>query len=222
MYLRLFKCFYLELYPVTIVTIYFRQVRFNKVLCICILGIWSLSLTQFTMVLTAAKARRDQSGVLPRAQQGKRDTNGGCCAADVHGILISILLQDLPFLCLRLLLIFKYHVLSYTNMFFTSKNTLVIILLLYRLIVVYIERHTGEDVNYVAYDPTRHSRYLHSDTLSIPESYTGSSASKSQLLKSQVVNGSTVYGTQERIYQLRQEKHKWGKAYHFHEINSPM
>lgn len=173
------------------------------------------------MVLTSAKARRDQSGILSRIQ-GKREKTNGCCAADVHGILISILLQDLPFLCLRLLLIFKYRVLSYTNMFFTSKNTLVIILLLYRLIVVYIERHTGEEVNHVAYDPTRHSRYLHSDTLSIPESYTGSSASKSQLLKSQVVNGSTVYGTQERIYQLRQEKHKWGRAYHFQEINSPM
>lgn len=47
------------------------------------------------------------------------------------------MLQDLPFLCVRLMLIFNYHVVSYTNMFFTSKNTLVIVLLLYRLIVVY-------------------------------------------------------------------------------------
>jgi Transmembrane protein 26 len=41
---------------------------------------------------------------------------------------------------LRLLLIFKYGVLSYTNMFFTCKNTLICSLLLYRVIVVQIER----------------------------------------------------------------------------------
>lgn len=49
-------------------------------------------------------------------------------------------MQDLPYLVLRLLLIFKYGVLSYTNMFFTCKNTIVIMLLIYRLIVVQFER----------------------------------------------------------------------------------
>jgi hypothetical protein len=107
-----------------------------------ILGLWSLSLIQFTLVLTAARARRDQSGLVTRHYN--KPQNKGCCAADVYGILISIVLQDAPFLVLRLLLIFKYKVLSYTNMFFTSKNTLVIILLLYRLIVVYIERNNTE------------------------------------------------------------------------------
>lgn len=63
----------------------------------------------------------------------------GCCNPEIYGILTSILLQDLPFLCVRLTLIFYYHVVSYTNMFFTSKNTLVIVLLIYRLIVVHSE-----------------------------------------------------------------------------------
>ena len=115
--------------------------RFNKILCICILGLWSLSLIQFTLVLTAARARRDQSGLVSRHYNVKK-RKYGCCAADVYGILISILLQDLPFLVLRILLIFKYNVLSYTNMFFTSKNTLVILLLLYRLVVVFLERRS--------------------------------------------------------------------------------
>ena len=68
------------------------------------------------------------------------DTAVLCCTPDVYGIIISILMQDLPFLVLRLLLIFKYNVLSYTNMFFTCKNTLVILLLLYRLTIVQVER----------------------------------------------------------------------------------
>ncbi|XP_071147486.1 transmembrane protein 26-like isoform X1 [Mytilus edulis] len=119
-----------------------EQVRYNKLLCIIILGLWSLSLIQFTLVLTAARARRDQSGLVTRHYDKAQKT--GCCAADVYGIFISIILQDAPFLVLRLLLIFKYGVLSYTNMFFTSKNSLVIVLLLYRLIVVYVEKNNTE------------------------------------------------------------------------------
>lgn len=89
------------------------------------------------MVLTASKARRDQVG-LPM-QRNEFDENVGCCNPELYGILTSIMLQDLPFLCVRLMLIFWYHVVSYTNMFFTSKNSLVIILLIYRLLVVQTE-----------------------------------------------------------------------------------
>lgn len=66
-------------------------------------------------------------------------STNSCCNPELYGILTSIVLQDLPFLCVRLTLIFYYHVVSYTNMFFTSKNTLVIVLLMYRLIVVHNE-----------------------------------------------------------------------------------
>ena len=73
-----------------------------------ILGMWSFSLIQFSLVLTAARARRDQTGLVPtkrmRRREKKRDI---CCSADVYGIVISILLQDAPFLVLRMLLIFK-------------------------------------------------------------------------------------------------------------------
>ncbi|XP_074655731.1 transmembrane protein 26-like [Tubulanus polymorphus] len=110
-----------------------EKVRYNRKLCTIILAIWSWSLLQFTMVLTATRARKDQSGLINRVGD---DKNKACCTPDVYGIVISIFMQDAPFLVLRLLLIFKYEVVSYTNMFFTSKNTLVIILLVYRLIVV--------------------------------------------------------------------------------------
>ena len=92
---------------------------------------------QFTLVLTATKARRDQVG-LPMLGDEFDDT-GTCCNPELYGILTSITLQDLPFLVVRLMLIFKYHVVSYTNMFFTSKNSVVITLLIYRLIVVHTE-----------------------------------------------------------------------------------
>ena len=109
-------------------------------LCQVILGIWSWSLIQFAMVLTATKARKDQSGIVSRKFPPPEDDT--CCTPDVYGIIISIFLQDAPFLVLRLLLIFKYNVVSYTNMFFTCKNMLVIMLLLYRLFVVQWERRS--------------------------------------------------------------------------------
>ena len=94
-----------------------------------------MSLFQFCLVLTAARARRDQCGIPSSVQEYEGPIK--CCNPELYGILTSIMLQDGPFLCIRLMLIFKYHVVSYTNMFFTSKNSLVIILLIYRLIVIH-------------------------------------------------------------------------------------
>ncbi len=51
-----------------------------------------------------------------------------CCSLDVWGILINIILQDAPFFVFRVLLIAYYELISYMNIFFTCKNTLVITL----------------------------------------------------------------------------------------------
>jgi len=103
------------------------KVRLNRDLTVMILSFWSWSLLQFTLVLTATRERKDRSRVLSRKaiqQVLTAPKQEGCCTPDVYGIIISIMLQDAPFLVLRMLLIFKYGVLSYTNMFFTCKNTL--------------------------------------------------------------------------------------------------
>jgi hypothetical protein len=51
----------------------------------------------------------------------------------------TILLQDGPFLCLRLGLIIHYKIISQSNVFFTTKNLLVVLLQLYRVYVIIIE-----------------------------------------------------------------------------------
>ena len=197
------------------------QVRYNRVLCVAILGIWSLSLAQFSMVLTASRARRDQSGLYSFRTSGNGKT--GCCRADIVGILISILLQDLPFLVLRMLLIFKYNVLSYTNMFFTCKNTLVIILLTYRLVVVFVQRRKEKD----EFDLSNSKVSLEDvDGLSakdiFPESgyedRTLSSYPKEYNINSCKLNCNNNI---PRVFELKQENHKWGKAYHFEQIKKP-
>ncbi|XP_066957944.1 transmembrane protein 26-like [Macrobrachium rosenbergii] len=63
---------------------------------------------------------------------------GCCCDLVVCGVFLEIVLQDAPFLAFRLLLILHYSIVSYMNVFFTAKNTLVIALQFYRLLVVQV------------------------------------------------------------------------------------
>jgi len=51
-------------------------------------------------------------------------------------MLMSLFLQDIPFFSFRAVLIFHYHILSYSTVFFTSKNGLIIILQWYRITVI--------------------------------------------------------------------------------------
>ncbi|CAI9727618.1 Hypothetical predicted protein [Octopus vulgaris] len=124
-------------------------VKYNWTLTIVILSLWTASLLQFTFVVTTSKARRPRPLYVKEKVENLEETNSNktnkglcccCCTADIISILTTIILQDGPFLVLRMLLIFRYNVLSYTNIFFTSKNTLVILLQFYRLVVLYCEK----------------------------------------------------------------------------------
>ncbi|KAH9510390.1 Transmembrane protein 26 [Bulinus truncatus] len=188
-------------------------VRYNKLLCFVILGIWSMSLIQFCLVLTASRVRRDHTGLVPMNHQAKVD---GCCNSELYGIVISICLQDIPFLVLRMLLIFKYYVVSYTNMFFTCKNTIVIILLLYRLVVVQIERkRSAENEEMAAYmlprycsspaifdhNTRRHQKGRTVDTISLSTSNTLSTCSTKASTKSS--RAVKPFGSCNNIYDVR-------------------
>ncbi|CAM1327369.1 Uncharacterised protein g9490 [Pycnogonum litorale] len=123
------------------------QVVKNVELTYVILGIWTWSLLQFTMVLTATKARKTRAGADGSINDDVKNDGGkrqGCCDIDICAIFSSLLLQDGPFLCLRLLLIFRYHIFSYMNIFFTCKNSLLVLLQLYRLFVVVARKMTRQ------------------------------------------------------------------------------
>ncbi|XP_028898478.2 transmembrane protein 26 [Zeugodacus cucurbitae] len=103
------------------------------------LGIWSWSLMQFTIVLSATRARRPRGGGIHHNDETTDCCDGCCCGIDVWAIVLNVILQDAPFLTLRMLIIFQYKILNYMSVFFTCKNTLVIVLQLYRLYVVNAE-----------------------------------------------------------------------------------
>ncbi|KAF2903809.1 hypothetical protein ILUMI_02361 [Ignelater luminosus] len=111
------------------------KVASEPILVILTLAIWTWSLMQFTVVLTATKSRKSRMSTTGTAVKPSKS----CCNIDVWGIALNITLQDAPFLAFRLLIITHYKIISYMNVFFTCKNTLVILLQLYRLHVVYSE-----------------------------------------------------------------------------------
>ena len=89
-----------------------------------VLTIWSWSLLQFTILLTPSKNPPKRAQNPTKLQRAKEI----CCSIDVWEVLINIILQDAPFFVFRLLLITYYKLISYMNIFFTCKNTLVITL----------------------------------------------------------------------------------------------
>lgn len=127
---------------------------------------------QFTIVLSATRSRKPRGG--GSAHEEDNECCGKyCCGIDAWGIVLNILLQDAPFLAFRLLIIIHYKIISYMNVFFTckffskniqikcrldmnftGKNTLVILLQLYRLYVVHSENHKhkkkSQKVKYIA------------------------------------------------------------------------
>ncbi|XP_070579220.1 transmembrane protein 26-like [Ptychodera flava] len=108
------------------------EVKCNVTLVYVILSIWSLSMLQFAIVLTAS---------------GERDNvkTKRCCAwnTEIRGILITSFMQDAPFLVVRLLLLIHYRVVNHMMLFFTCKNSVMLMLQSYRLIVIITENQNS-------------------------------------------------------------------------------
>lgn len=58
---------------------------------------------------------------------------------DLYSILTIMLMQDGPFLVMRLIMIVSYNVTNETHLFFTGKNAMALSLLFYRLLVLLYE-----------------------------------------------------------------------------------
>ncbi|XP_022107477.1 transmembrane protein 26-like [Acanthaster planci] len=106
----------------------------NLLLIIIILGLWSWSLLQFTLVLTSVSAPRTRAA----RTTGGRSCKGccRCCENEIWALCTTILMQDGPFLVMRLFLLINYSVINQMMLFFTIKNILVILLQVYRMTIV--------------------------------------------------------------------------------------
>ena len=124
----------------------------NDLHLILMLTVWTWSLPQFTLSLTLTKSRKPRvagtSDLLEvdseeklRMRDRRRGNQSSCChifcGTEIWAILVTMTMQDLPFLSTRLYLIFTPQIpISIPFFFFTFKNALLAMLQLYRLSVI--------------------------------------------------------------------------------------
>uniref|UniRef100_A0A8C0VU44 Transmembrane protein 26 n=2 Tax=Castor canadensis TaxID=51338 RepID=A0A8C0VU44_CASCN len=109
-----------------------NNVRSNHALVCAILVIWTWSMLQFPLDLAV------QHVVCPSSVKARRFPILFFClySADLWNIGISIFIQDGPFLIVRLILMAYFKVINHMLVFFAVKNSLVVLLHLYRLVVL--------------------------------------------------------------------------------------
>ena len=65
--------------------------------------------------------------------------------SEIWGILVSLFMQDGPYVVVRLVCVFYWKIKTYTNYFFTAKNVLVLFLQIYRMVAVYNEYQKSKE-----------------------------------------------------------------------------
>ncbi len=125
------------------------RLRENLVFVYCVLGLWTWSLLQFPFVTSMVRDEfavdnwNSENGAGADAEN--RETSKKGTKKRLHWLLktegwvvcLSLFLQDIPFLIVRLVMIFHYNILTESNYFFTFKNAITIALHLYRLYALY-------------------------------------------------------------------------------------
>lgn len=135
-----------------------------------ILAVFSWSTFQFCLNLVASRGRtfrfdsdnQSQTFHLTYKYQQRRSnpprirsTCQKLVSSELPSIFITILMQDLPFLIIRFIAVIHFQVQSYTTIFFTCKNLIILFLQFYRLWSICIE-HIDPDEQI---DFDKHSNY---------------------------------------------------------------
>ncbi|XP_033634893.1 transmembrane protein 26-like [Asterias rubens] len=120
-------------------TVKLEETACNQLLVYIIMGIWAWSLLQFTLGLTATKQKKTR--VVSSANSYNPITSiAACCETEMWALMISVIMQDGPYLTMRLYIMFTVNNFGQTMIFFTAKNGILFLLQVYRLYVVVIER----------------------------------------------------------------------------------
>lgn len=125
------------------------EVKTDRAVVISGLALFSWALMQFPLVLTQKKPAADEppqrsSAGASRCCLGAPAAFTSCCSNEVWSLLLTVGLQDGPFLLYRLYLMVQKQVLNQLMIFFTCKNILVVLLELYRIFVVQCEQPLRE------------------------------------------------------------------------------
>ncbi|CAF1072746.1 unnamed protein product [Adineta steineri] len=125
------------------------------------LAVFSWSTLQFSLNLVASRGRtfrfepdkqnsNNQLNIPNSRQQPQRikSTYQKLASSELPSIFITILMQDLPFLVIRFIAVIHFKVQSYTTIFFTCKNLIILFLQFYRLWSICIEHMDQHERNH--------------------------------------------------------------------------
>ncbi|KAM6930107.1 transmembrane protein 26 [Lycodopsis pacificus] len=118
------------------------EVKTNQTVVYMGLGLFSWALMQFPLVLTQTQLPEGEPP--QKSAGGAPSSSASCCSSEVWSLLLTVGVQDGPFLLYRLYLMVQKRVLNQLMIFFTCKNILVVLLELYRIFVVQCEQRVGE------------------------------------------------------------------------------
>ncbi|XP_071962201.1 transmembrane protein 26-like [Antedon mediterranea] len=119
----------------------------SKTLICFVLIIWSWSLLQFAIGLTATKARKTRVAGTGMGTRSAVTKICHCCETEIWAIMTTVVMQDGPYLTMRLYLLFKYQIVDRQMLFFTCKNALLVFLQSYRLYVILCTKEKDEDLS---------------------------------------------------------------------------
>jgi len=124
------------------------------------LAVFSWSTFQFSLSLVSSRGRTfrfetDSQNIHLTSKKNQRRNNNNSsprikstcqklASSELPSIFITILMQDLPFLIIRIIAVIHFKVQSYTTIFFTCKNFIILFLQFYRLWSICIE-HIDQD-----------------------------------------------------------------------------
>lgn len=133
------------------------QVIKNLEMIYATLAVFSWSTFQFSLSILASRGRTFRFESDHRKQilqlssrrsrsnpQRLKSKYQSLASSELLSIFITILMQDLPFLIIRFIAVIHFKVHSYTIIFFTCKNMIILFLQLYRLWSICIE-HIDQD-----------------------------------------------------------------------------
>lgn len=111
----------------------------NLQITYAILTLWSVSFLQFVPVLIDRQTSR--------VRQEKSCCTDSCKdhCLKVLDVVMALFLQDGSFLCLRLYIMIKLKLITFSLVFFVLKNILTVIILIYRFGLLVCCRHPGRD-----------------------------------------------------------------------------
>ncbi|KAL4240987.1 hypothetical protein ACF0H5_001769 [Mactra antiquata] len=107
-------------------------VQVDRGVTLAVLTIWSISFLQFVPVLIQKNKHLNM-------ERGHFKRIARACGehfAEVFNTILSLVIQDGPFLCLRLYLMIRFELVTYSLVFFVLKNFVSVLLLIYRLVIL--------------------------------------------------------------------------------------